>query len=434
MSDTVNTRYSILNCTLEAVQRMGGANIQVMKHSGIIFADLTVEEANHLRNSGCIVELVEKVKTDVIAPPAPTPVGVAPSVTPISVLELTGFDKMRSITDPPLLGMGMKVAMIDTGIRETHEQLVGKVLYSKNYTTAPMRDGFNHGTGTSSILAAVAPECALLNFKVMDDKGEGTTEAVVLAIDDCIDLLDERPEIAPSLINLSLGTPDTGDPNDVLRVACRAAIARGLWLNAAAGNSGPYAGTIMSPACERYVFATGSCIAIPRDSTYDFEVSGFSSRGPTLEGIVKPDCIFFGEGIQMASSESDTAVVAKSGTSFATPFTSGIAILYQQGMIFAEPQAKELALKYLGDMPAAEFTTEMVSMQQLIDQYLRYITIKPQGVARNKDNNYGTGLPFGDLVAQAIGVKPTMDLSSLIGGVMMVGMLGMVMKTMVQKK
>lgn len=427
---TANTRYSILECSAEAVEHMGGRNIHVARHSNIVFADLTETEADDLRNSGCIVELVEKVKTDVIAPPEPPPITLQPLVTPVSVLEITGFDRLRSLVYPPLYGLGMKVAMVDTGIRETHEQLVGKVVYSRNFTSALMRDGYDHGTGTASILASVAPECRILNMKVMDDKGEGTTEAVVYAIEECIDLLDTRPEVAPSLINLSLGTEDTGSPNDVLRVACRAAIARGIWLNSAAGNSGPFAGTVMSPACERYVFATGSGILIPRDSTFDFSVSNFSSRGPTKEGLVKPDAIFFGENIQMASSASDSAVTAKSGTSFATPFMSGIAVLFQQGVALSDIDARDLFLRYMGEAPAAGFTTESVQIQQVVDSYLQHVTIKPAGVPQGKDNNYGYGVPFGDLVAQAVGVQPTVDLGMLIGGVVMVGMMGMMMKTM----
>lgn len=426
---TVNTRYSILNCTREAVERMGGENIQVAKYSGIVFADLTEMEANDLRNSGCIVEPVERVTTGVIAPPAPPPVSLQPMVTPVSVLEITGFERLRGLVTPALYGLGIKVAIIDTGMRETHQQLAGKIVYSKNFTTAPMRDGFDHGTGIASILAAVAPECSILNLKAMDDAGEGTTEAVVHAIEECIDLLDTRPEIAPSIINLSLGTEDIGDPNDILRIVCRAAIARGIWLNAAAGNVGPYAGTIMSPACERYVFATGSGVLIPRDSTFDFEVSSYSSRGPTREGLVKPDAMFFGENVQMASSESDSAVVAKSGTSFATSFMSGLAILLQQGLALSDVDARDLFLRYGEATQAASFTIKSLQMQQLIDQQLPRVTIKPSGVSRGKDNSYGYGVPFGDLVSQVVSGPPAMDLSALIGAVMVMGMMGMMMKT-----
>jgi len=294
-----------------------------------------------------------------------------------------------------------------------------------------MRDGFDHGTGIASIIATVAPECSILNMKVMGDSGEGTTEGVVYAIEDCIDLLDEQPTLAPSLINMSLGTEDTGDPNDILRVACRAAIARGIWLNAAAGNGGPYSNTVMSPACERYVFATGSGILIPRDAnTFSFEASAYSSRGPTQEGLVKPDAMFFGENVQVASSESDSAVVAKSGTSFATAFTSGIAILLQQGLALNDIDARDFLIRYGEDAQVASFTTQSLQMAELIDQHLQRVSIKPQGVAAAKDNTYGYGVPFGDLVSQLIRGEVAVDLGSMLNMVVMVGMMGMMMKAM----
>lgn len=423
------SRWSVINCTQEAVEAMGGRNIQVARHTGIVFADLTDEEANNLRNSGCSVELIDKVTAGTIAPPEPQPISVQPMVTPLDVLEITGFDRLRLLTNPPLYGLGMKVAIIDTGIRETHEKLAGKVIYHKNFTTDSMQDGFNHGTGIASIVATVAPECKLLNLKVMDDRGWGTTEAVVYAIEECIDLLDTNPELAPSLINMSLGTEDNGDPNDVLRVACRAAIARGIWLNAAAGNNGPYGNTVMSPACERYVFATGSGVLIPRESGFTFEISAFSSRGPTREGLIKPDATFFGENIQMASSDNDTAVVAKSGTSFAAAFTSGIAILVQQGLLLSDIDARELYDLYGELTQAAEFTTKSLQMQSLIDNYLQRVTIKPAGVSRSKDNTYGYGVPFGDLVAQIVGGEPSTDLNSLVVGMMVIGVMSMMLKT-----
>ena len=48
--------------------------------------------------------------------------------------------------------------------------------------------------------------------------------------------------MAPSVINLSLGTEDDGDPDDPVRVACRAAIQQGIWVIAGAGNDGPDSG------------------------------------------------------------------------------------------------------------------------------------------------------------------------------------------------
>ncbi|GAJ00269.1 unnamed protein product, partial [marine sediment metagenome] len=237
-----------------------------------VFCDLDQSTISKLRAKGCIVSNVGGVKAAIIpSPRVPTPVAAAPVYSPEELVWATGLEDLRLLTEPPLFGEGFNVAIIDTGIRETHEKITGHIIYSKNYTSDPMRDGFNHGTGVASIITTVAPLCNILNLKVLNDRGEGTEEELTLAIDDCLAMYDARKEITPLVINMSLGSPDDGNPNAPMRVACRAAIERGIWIGAAAGNDGPSPGTILSPACEEYVFATGS-------AKYDtpFSVSDFS--------------------------------------------------------------------------------------------------------------------------------------------------------------
>jgi serine protease AprX len=349
-----------------------------------------------------------------VAPP--TPIAAAPTYTPEQLITAAGIDAVRALTEPPLYGEGFNLAIVDTGIRETHEKINGRVVYRKNYTSDPMRDDFNHGTGTCSIALAVAPLCNILNMKVLGSKGEGTEEEAILAVDDCISLWDTQPDIAPRVINLSLGSPDDGNPNNPLRVACRAAIDKGIWVAAAAGNDGPAPGTIMSPACERYVMAIGSTSYEP------FLVSNFSSRGPTKEGLIKPDVVLFGEGIIMASSSSDTATIAKSGTSFATPLGAGAAILYNEGYVRRAMPTQALPGVYpeLGIWIGA----------QDLEKYLGACCVKPQGTPGGKDNDYGYGLPFGTLIAQIFQVRPAVDISALLLPVVAIGMMGMVMSTM----
>jgi serine protease AprX len=271
----------------------------------------------------------------------------------------------------------------------------------------------------ASVAVAVAPLCNILNIKVLDDKGSGTEEDVVMGIDHVISLHDEAPEIAPSVINLSLGGPDDGNPYNPVRVACRAAIDRGIWVIAAAGNDGPYPGTIMSPASERYVAAIGSAKYLAAERT--FVVSTFSSRGPTKEGLVKPDAVMFGEDIIMASSSSDTTAVAKSGTSFAASFVSGFALLYHEGIYRRAVTTRPIT----GIYPEI---TGLVSIHDMLDIYLSGISIKPQGVLAEKDYDYGYGLPFGPLVKQAIGFRPAIDIPSLVTGLAVVVMLGMMLR------
>lgn len=403
-------RYAIIGTTAERIRLAGGADIKETRATGIIFASLTEAQAAQLRASGYQVSPVGQVRA-VIGPPVP--VGAVPRYSPYELVWSSGINEIRKMTSPPLYGLGLNLALIDSGIRETHSQLGGRVVCSKNYTTSPMRDGFDHGTAVCSVALAVAPSCNILNLKVVDDAGIGDEEAVVTAIDDCIAMNDEGSEYAPWVINLSLGAADDGNPNNPVRVACRAAIDKGIWVIAAAGNSGPASGSILSPACEKYVFAIGSAKYEP------FVVSDFSSRGPTKEGLIKPDVLEFGEDMALASSESDAATVAKSGTSFSAPFFSGLAVLYNEGL-----KRRAILTQSLVNLPARELY--YVSPKGIMDNFLPYLTIKPAGEAADKDNSYGYGFPGGPPFFQALqAVAAPAGISNFLQPVMAIAMMAM---------
>jgi len=145
-----------------------------------------------------------------------------------------------------------------------------------------------------------------------------------------------------------------------------------------------------------------------------------------MEGLIKPDGVLFGENISMASSESDTAMVAKSGTSFATPFGSALSILYHEGIL-----RQALVKIPLGELPSIEVYS--VPIPTIIDDYLPLLCIKPEGVPQGKDYDYGYGLPYGPLMYQAITMAPLLDISTMLESMMpLVGlaMLGMIIVPM----
>ena len=415
-------RYSISGATVEQVKIAGGADIRQTRHGGVIFATLGEAPAERLRSLGYRVKAISRVGAAVIGGIAPPePIAAAPTYSPYELVWAAGFEDVRNLTVPPLYGEGMNVAVVDTGIRASHEAINGRVVWSRNYTADPPGDQFDHGTGVASIVLAVAPRCNILDFKVLDSRGLGTAEELILAIDDCIDLVEAKSEMAPHVINLSLGAEDTGDPDDPLRVICREATEAGIWVSAAAGNYGPDPRTIMSPACEKYVFATGSIGYEP------MRVSNFSSRGPTREGLVKPDAVFYGENIRMASSSGDTAEVAKSGTSFAAPFCSGIAVLYQEGVIRYGGVAYVTPIEGLDPE-----LRHLVSIQELLDNYLSRITVKPsEDALPGKDYRYGYGMPFGALVRGQFAASPASEMTQLLQPVtamMAIGITGLMLK------
>jgi len=100
----------------------------------------------------------------------------------------------------------------------------------------------------------------------------------------------------------------------------------------AAGNSGPFGGTIDSPATAKNCVAVGSVVSGASGANM---VSDFSSRGPAADGRIKPDVMAPGENIVSASgtvSSDDGNCGFKwlSGTSMATPTAAGGALLLRE--------------------------------------------------------------------------------------------------------
>lgn len=392
-------RYSITGTTPNEVSAVGGKNIIHKPRVGVIFADLELEQAAALKSQGYVVAKVGKVRPGVIAPPPE--VSAAAIYTLEDVLSAIRVDDIRECADPPLFGQGQVVAVVDTGIREDHVMLSGRVVYSKNFTSGPMLDEYDHGTGVASAIIATAPLCSILNLKVLDKTGIGTAEEVIGAVEECLMLRDINSPFAPNVMNISVGSEDSGDPTDILRVACRAAIADGMIIVAAGGNSGPEVNSVMAPAVETLVVAVGSVSINP------FIVSDFSSRGPSDEGVIKPDTVMAGQNIVVASSESSDTIAAKSGTSFSAPIVSGVALLLS-----------ELGQRATGngDIDSTAFHT-----------FLSGACVKPEGAPVAKDDDYGYGVLYGSSVQDTLGVE-VFDLSTMLSGVLAIGMIGIVAK------
>jgi len=399
--------------------KIGAKRIKVAKLLNQVFCELDASQAERLsRIPGLKVKLLKEYKTDQVVTEPP----------PVETLSDV-FYLLRSNFTPPLTGAGLTVAVLDSGIRKTHQSLKSKVVYEANFTESETPgDVFGHGTQVAFVVAGgmhglgekagVSPGASVVNIKVISDEGIGSDESIILGIDKVCDLAEEArrnglwptDDMYPNVINLSLGGEDDGDEDDPVRVACRqASTDYGLDVIAAAGNSGPKMTTIMLPACEPEVIAVGAV-----ETTGDLVIWDKSSRGPTVQGETKPDFVTWGTNLEMASHKSDDEYIAKSGTSFAAPMLSGLTGLlwesgrrvYGEGWSFRWTQARD---------------------------YAPYFSTKPQDAPLKKDNAYGYGLPaMGIMLGQVAEIQaPAGDMTGAMNMMlMMTTMVGMMQGVM----
>jgi serine protease AprX len=261
----------------------------------------------------------------------------------------------KPVWDAGLLGEGVKVGIVDTGIDPSHADFEGRLGAMASFVGGDGTDDNGHGTHVASIAAGtgaasdekyrgVAPAAGLYAAKVLDANGGGTMSGVMAGIEWAVDQ-------GVHVINLSLGSDGPCDGTDALSTLCDEAVQQfGIVICAAAGNAGPGSSTVGSPGCARWVITIGAVDDADK-------VTSFSSRGPTADGRVKPDLVFPGAGI-VAAQATGTALgpviapgyVQLSGTSMATPHASGsVALLLQAKSDLTPNQVKwELLTTALG--------------------------------------------------------------------------------------
>ncbi|MFG2048641.1 S8 family serine peptidase [Micromonospora sp. NPDC048935] len=131
---------------------------------------------------------------------------------------------------------------------------------------------------------------------------------------------DGRPERAPQVLTNSWGCPPIeGCDRRVLRPATAALDAAGIFVVAAAGNTGPWCASIDDPPAPYPDVLTVGAVDAQR------RVAEFSSRGPAPGGPGKPDVLAPGVGVVSAMPGGTYA--ALDGTSMATPQVAGVVAL-----------------------------------------------------------------------------------------------------------
>jgi len=410
-------RYAVISKGLSLEQleaeakKLGATDVKKTKLLSQVFCELDEAQAGKLAQvPGLKIKPLKEYKTDQVM-----------TETPVVETVADVFYLLRSYFTPPLTGTGLTVAVLDSGVRKTHQSLRNKVVYEANFTDSPTpEDIFGHGTQVAFIIAGgqhglgekagVSPGASIMNIKVISDEGLGSDESIILGIDRVCDLAEAArkkglwptDDLYPNVINLSLGGEDDGDDDNPVREACRqASLDYGLDVVAAAGNSGPKMTTMMLPACEPEVIAVGAI-----ETNDELVVWEKSSRGPTVQGETKPDFVIWGTDLEMASNKNDEEYVAKSGTSFAAPMLSGLTgLLWESGR------------RAYGESWPFRWTEAR--------QFAPYFSTKPVDAPVKKDNAYGFGLPaMGTMLGQVAQIPaPADDMTSAMNVLMMMTMM-----------
>jgi subtilisin family serine protease len=233
-------------------------------------------------------------------------------------------------------GEGVKVAVLDTGVDQTHPDLASRQVAEKNFSDAEDNvDRFGHGTHVASIIAGtgaksggkykgVAYDAQILDGKVLNDNGSGLESWIIAGMQWAADQ-------GAKVVNLSLGGSDGPDVDPLEEAVNTLSAKTGTLFVIAAGNSGPGEESVGSPGSADAALTVG---AVDREDN----LASFSSRGPRIgDAAIKPDITAPGVGIVAAKAAEGRigtpaadGYVALDGTSMATPHVAGSAALLAQ--------------------------------------------------------------------------------------------------------
>jgi serine protease AprX len=242
-----------------------------------------------------------------------------------------------------LTGKGVAVAVIDSEAALGHPALRGRLLHRRNFTQEPWGTPAPHGTAVAGIIGAnsseytgMAPDAEIHNYKVLSTNPafNATDFEGALAIQQA---LEDGIRVA----NCSWGAGPAGRGTSREARACNRAWRFGLTVVKSAGNLGPGAKTLTTPADAEGVIVVG---ATGDDGQ---AVEDYSSRGPTADRRTRPHLVapggHAGTGLVGLLAGGGVGDIGW-GTSYAAPHISGLLALVLERNPELSPTAQRDAL------------------------------------------------------------------------------------------
>ncbi len=280
--------------------------------------------------------------------------------------------KANQLWNQGYTGKGVTIAILDTGIYphpdfiEPVNRIIHFVDLVNNKNTKPYDDN-GHGTHCAGTAAGngyassgkyrgPAFQANLIGVKILNKMGSGRASQVIKGLEWC---LSNKEKFNIRIVSLSLGYKATESyREDPVCQAVGKLWENGIVVCAAAGNDGPEAKTINSPGIHQDIITVGASDDVNTPQLFDDKVADFSSRGPTIDGLTKPDVLAPGTNIVSARARGsfldktskdnnvvDDWYITLSGTSMATPLCAGIIAQLLEAQTYLTPEEVKLRLK-----------------------------------------------------------------------------------------
>jgi serine protease AprX len=273
---------------------------------------------------------------------------------------------------PNIQGDGVTVAVVDSGIAANSADLKTGATTSRIKTTVQIGavsglvdDYYGHGSQVAGVIAGngaqsngayfgVAPNANLIDVKVTNDQGAGSTSDVIAGLQW---IFTNRDTYNIKVVNLSLNSTVA----ESYHTSALNAAVEVLWFNkitvvVSAGNAG--ADKLFPPANDPFVITVGAMDDRGTTTISDDALAAYSAFGVTSDGFVKPDLVAPGHKIvgllasddtNLAQNYPDYKVTAAtgaryfkmSGTSVASAVVAGaVALLLQDEPTLTPDQVK----------------------------------------------------------------------------------------------
>ena len=263
-------------------------------------------------------------------------------------------------------GEGILIAMFDAGFRVSHGSFShivnsGRLIAQRDFVNNDdivsdenTERAQGHGTSTWSAVGGfrnavhigAAFGASFILAKTEDVRSETKAEE-----DNWIAAAEWVESLGADIISSSLayldfdGTEDDYSIDDLdgntilITLAADLAVSKGINVVTAMGNEGLLGTTsLWAPADGHGVISVGAV------NQFD-SLAPRSSRGPTIDGRIKPDVVAQGVGTAIAISFSDSSYGFLNGTSFSTPLVAGAVALLLEARPELTPENVKVALR-----------------------------------------------------------------------------------------